>query len=65
MNKESSRFLIIHRINLALVFMIVVASIMTALPAAYSKIAYAQTTIVKPKPLETFSAKGLSGKDKT
>jgi hypothetical protein len=49
----------IHRINLALVFIIVVASIMIALPAAYSKIAYAQATIVNPKTFETFSAKGL------
>src|SRR5919199_5334109 len=61
MNRERARFLIIDRINVVLVLTIVVAAIITASPVAFSKIAYAQATIVNLNPLETFSAKGLIG----
>jgi hypothetical protein len=60
MKEESAHFPIIHQINVALVLTIVMAAMITALPAALSKIAYAQT-IINLKPLETFSAKGLIG----
>jgi hypothetical protein len=45
MNKERARFQIIHRIDVALVLAIVVAAIITALPAAFSKTAYAQAIV--------------------
>jgi hypothetical protein len=60
MKEESPRFLIIHQINIAVVLTIVIAAMVTALPAALSRIAYAQT-IINLNPLETFSAKGLIG----